>query len=64
MGVPDMKRRYRIVALVAVTCFAFFLIASAASAHVPQFAEGGASMQTATVIDQGTEPEEMEPAAS
>ena len=47
-----LARRVQILVFVAVACVTLLLIASAASAHVPQFAEGGASLQTATQIDQ------------
>ena len=47
-----MARRVLILVFVALVCAAFFLIAPAASAHVPQFAEGGTSLETATPIDQ------------
>ncbi len=51
-GVIAVARRVRALSLVAVACVTFFLIVSAASAHVPQFAEGGTSLQTATRIEQ------------
>jgi hypothetical protein len=47
-----MVRRVQILVFVAFACVVFFLVASAASAHVPQFAEGGTQPQNATVIDQ------------
>jgi hypothetical protein len=52
MGVITVARRVQIIVFVAVACFAFFLVASAASAHVPQFDPGGTSLETATPIDQ------------
>ena len=47
-----MARRVKVLVFMAVACGAFFLIASVASAHVPQFAEGSTNPQNATVIDQ------------
>jgi len=47
-----MVRGVQVLVFVAVACVTFFLIASAASAHVPQFDPGGTSLETATPIDQ------------
>jgi beta-lactam-binding protein with PASTA domain len=46
-----MRTCFRVLAILAIACVAFLVVTSTAAAHVPQFAEGGASLGSATVIE-------------